>query len=192
MYKNLVVLGTNVSNERSEEISVESDPDMPVARAVRISMSLPLIFSPAYKYKIVFEDGTYVEVQHGKDIFVDGGLQLNNPISVFDKHAALAGRQAKSQPFFSEDFQQNEGKLDTLHISVLPWLSFTSFNHAVHLPNESGIPKLVFGQYDKSSGEMPLSIEVHHALMDGLHLAKFVRLLQSYFDQPELHFKNAL
>jgi chloramphenicol O-acetyltransferase type A len=34
---------------------------------------------------------------------------------------------------------------------------------------------------------MPLSIEVHHALMDGLHVAKFVKQLQGYFNEPELN-----
>ena len=87
----------------------------------------------------------------------------------------------------AKDFNDNEGQLNTLHISVLPWLNFTSFKHATHLPNELGIPKLVFGEYDKNSGMMSLSIEVHHALMDGIHVAKFVKLLQSYFNEPNLN-----
>ena len=114
-------------------------------------------------------------------------LDFETEFEVFDNKAKLATNKAKADCFFSNDFNNNEGMLATLHISVLPWLNFTSFKHATHLPNESGIPKLVFGEYDKSSGLMPLSIEVHHALMDGIHLAKFVKLLQAYFDVPKLH-----
>ena len=114
-------------------------------------------------------------------------IDFENEFSVFDDKAKLAADKAKQAEFFSKDFSDNEGQLNTLHISVLPWLNFTSFKHATHLPNELGIPKLVFGEYDKNSGMMSLSIEVHHALMDGIHVAKFVKLLQSYFNEPNLN-----
>ncbi|KKK47591.1 hypothetical protein LCGC14_3153670, partial [marine sediment metagenome] len=32
------------------------------------------------------------------------------------------------------------------------------------------------------TGKMPLSIDVHHALMDGLHVAKFIEHLQRSID----------
>ena len=111
-------------------------------------------------------------------------IDFENEFSVFNTKAKLAADKAKQAEFFSNDFNDNEGQLNTLHISVLPWLNFTSFKHATHLPNELGIPKLVFGEYDENSGMMPLSVEVHHALMDGVHVAKFVKLLQSYFNEP--------
>ncbi|MBU2971888.1 chloramphenicol acetyltransferase [Pseudoalteromonas sp. C2R02] len=114
-------------------------------------------------------------------------IDYDNNFNQFDSKAKLAADKAKRADFISNDFNNNEGQLNTLHISVLPWLNFTSFKHATHLPNELGIPKLVYGEYDKSSGMMPLSIEVHHALMDGVHVAKFVKLLQSYFDEPNLN-----
>jgi len=122
------------------------------------------------------------------DSFRFSYLIFDEKFSEFDTKAKSAADKAKNNPFFSHDFKNNEGQLNTLHISVLPWLNFTSFKHATHLPNELGIPKLVFGQYDKNTGMMPLSIEVHHALMDGVHLAKFIKLLQSYCEQPELYF----
>ena len=105
----------------------------------------------------------------------------------FDEFAIHAVAKAKTECLFSQDFNNNEGQRNTLYISVLPWINFTSFQHATHLPSETGIPKLVFGQYEKSTGTMPLSIEVHHGLMDGVHVAKFVQLLQDYFNNPHLH-----
>jgi len=114
-------------------------------------------------------------------------IDFDSDFTEFNSKAKLAADKAKADCFFSSDFNNNEGQLNTLHISVLPWLNFTSFKHATHLPNELGIPKLVFGEYDKNSGMMPLSIEVHHALMDGVHVAKFVKLLQTYFNAPQLN-----
>jgi chloramphenicol O-acetyltransferase type A len=75
---------------------------------------------------------------------------------------------------------------DMVHCSVLPWLSFTSFAHARKSGREDSVPKIVFGKYfeDGSRFRMPVSVEVHHALMDGLHVGRYFELLQSYFDRP--------
>ncbi|MAD04684.1 MAG: chloramphenicol acetyltransferase [Pseudoalteromonas sp.] len=96
----------------------------------------------------------------------------------FSKHAIAASKTSKAKPFFSDAFAATEGQPDLIHISVLPWLNFTGFSHAVSEGHGLGIPKFVFGQYDSKTGKMPLSIDVHHALMDGLHVARFVKILQ--------------
>jgi chloramphenicol O-acetyltransferase type A len=31
---------------------------------------------------------------------------------------------------------------------------------------------------------MPLSVQGHHAVMDGLHMARFYEKIQSYLDEP--------
>ncbi len=33
--------------------------------------------------------------------------------------------------------------------------------------------------------KMPLSVQAHHALMDGLHMARYYALIQEGFDQPD-------
>ncbi|KPH63225.1 MULTISPECIES: CatA-like O-acetyltransferase [Pseudoalteromonas] len=96
----------------------------------------------------------------------------------FQTHATHVSTAAKLQPLFSHAFSQTEGQADLIHISVLPWLDFMSFSHAFTQGTNLGIPKLVFGKLNKLTGKMPLSIDVHHALMDGLHVAKFINELQ--------------
>jgi chloramphenicol O-acetyltransferase type A len=96
----------------------------------------------------------------------------------FEQHATRVSQQVKENPLFSEAFEETEGKADLIHVSVLPWLNFSGFSHAFDMGNTLGIPKFVFGQYDKITGLMPLAIDVHHSLLDGLHVAKFVNMLQ--------------
>ncbi|RRS08542.1 chloramphenicol acetyltransferase [Pseudoalteromonas sp. J010] len=86
-------------------------------------------------------------------------------------------------PLLSEQFLSESVSPNCVHVSILPWLSFSSFNHARHSRDDFGIPKFVFGKYNKADGTMPFCIEVHHALMDGLHVAEFVRILQEKIDQ---------
>ncbi|HET9233548.1 MAG TPA: chloramphenicol acetyltransferase [Candidatus Eisenbacteria bacterium] len=71
---------------------------------------------------------------------------------------------------------------DLIHGSVLPWISFTSFAHARKKDPEDSVPKIVFGKVFQD--RMPVSVEVHHALMDGVHVGRFLERLQGYFADP--------
>ncbi len=64
------------------------------------------------------------------------------------------------------------GRADMVYFSVIPWVAFTSFAHASSRHIRRDIPRLVFGKYTKRAAGyvMPLSVEVHHALMDGYHV----------------------
>ncbi len=78
-------------------------------------------------------------------------------------------------------FEDKEEDLAVIHGSVLPWLSFTSIKHARKGDEkDKGIPKFVFGKYfDQADNKlMPLTIDVHHALMDGYHVALFLDRFQ--------------
>ena len=102
----------------------------------------------------------------------------------------LSGQLALERLKKDGNWNEASGRLDLVYCSFLPWLNFTSFKHATSsLMNASGIPKFVFGKYHgpKESLQMPFSIEVHHALMDGLHVGRFVALLQTKMDQLSLN-----
>jgi len=116
------------------------------------------------------------------DTFIFSYFNSKSIFAEFAVHASEVSKKAKSQPLFSDAFEQTEGQADLIHISVLPWLNFSAFSHAFSNGESLGIPKFVFGQFDKSTGTMPLSVDVHHSLMDGLHVAKFINVLQSAFD----------
>jgi chloramphenicol O-acetyltransferase type A len=76
---------------------------------------------------------------------------------------------------------------DLIHCSVLPWLSFTSFSHARRWNPQDSVPKIAFGKYFEDGGRfrMPVSIEVHHALMDGVHVGRYVERLEGYLARPD-------
>ena len=65
--------------------------------------------------------------------------------------------------------------LNLIHYSVVPWVSFRSLKHAQSKELNPSVPKIVFGKFYKENNrlKMPVSVEVHHALMDGFHLGQF-------------------
>jgi chloramphenicol O-acetyltransferase type A len=76
---------------------------------------------------------------------------------------------------------------DLIHHSALPWVSFTAFSHARRRDRDDSVPKVVFGKVTTEQGRalMPLSVEVHHSLMDGLHVGRFFELFAAYCAAPE-------
>ncbi len=76
---------------------------------------------------------------------------------------------------------------DLIHFTALPWISFTSVAHARRFQAEDSTPKIVFGKYERTGDRlmMPVSIEVHHALMDGVHVARYFSLLEKYLVRVE-------
>ena len=93
----LYVIGTNLTTRYAEVFSHERHADMPLATAVRISMSIPLFFA---------------SVLYGsrKDVYVDGGVIRNYPVKLFDrekyidmKNEAYAVRRIK--------YYDNENKI---------------------------------------------------------------------------------
>lgn len=66
--KNLTVVGSNLTTMKTEYFSLENTPNMEIWKAVRISISFPVIFN-----KFDYQD----------NIYVDGGLTDNYPMEYF-------------------------------------------------------------------------------------------------------------
>jgi chloramphenicol O-acetyltransferase len=65
---------------------------------------------------------------------------------------------------------------DLLYVSAIPWLSFTSIQHPARSKHDDSVPRIAWGKVTEPTPgkyQMPLSLQVHHALVDGLHMARF-------------------
>ena len=74
-----------------------------------------------------------------------------------------------------------------IHCTTLPWISFTSFSHARNWRREDSVPKISFGKFETQNGRtlLPFSVEVHHSLMDGLHVGRYIAWIEEKLAQPE-------
>jgi chloramphenicol O-acetyltransferase type A len=63
--------------------------------------------------------------------------------------------------------------------STLPWLRFTAFSNA--MAGGDSIPRIVFGKCVPSADRMvmPVAVEVHHAVVHGLDVARFYEQFQA-------------
>lgn len=83
---------------------------------------------------------------------------------------------------------ENASKKNVVHYSSIPWNTFSGLTHARNFKEEDSAPKITFGkmfqQGDKK--KMNVAIYVHHALADGLHIAKHLEFFQKLMDGKEV------
>lgn len=70
--KSLYVTGTKLSNGSLKVFSLETDPNMSIVDAIRITMSFPFGFEP---------------VLYGGEYYADGGIADNFPMNIFNVHS---------------------------------------------------------------------------------------------------------
>lgn len=95
----------------------------------------------------------------------------------FQNHAAGEMRRAK-QPHPLEI--PHPGEDDLIYHSSLPWMRFTAFTNALNGGSDS-VPRIVFGKCTEHSGRwlLPVAVEVHHALVDGLDVARYLERFET-------------
>ncbi|MFD0932769.1 CatA-like O-acetyltransferase [Psychroflexus salinarum] len=80
---------------------------------------------------------------------------------------------------------ENDMKKDLIRHSTFPWNSFTGLLHPTNHDKQESVPKITFGKFAIRDGKkyLPISIEAHHGLVDGLHFAKYLEKFQKLLDQ---------
>ena len=119
------------------------------------------------------------------DLFGFCAVEYKADFKVFAERTASMITCVKEDPSLSFD----PGEDDQLYMTAIPWVSFISFNHPMHLhPTADSVPRFAWGKFfqDGDILKMPLDVQGHHGLMDGIHVGRYFVQLQEYLDQPEL------
>ena len=170
----------------------------------RVSISLALHYVALraaneiepFKYRL--KDGKVIvhEIVHGGTIVLQPNESFN--FAYFDYQQDFHQFITAAQQSVDEAGRDNkplnpDPSENRLHFTVLPWVSFTSFAHARNLGREESIPKIAFGKFFEENGRtlLPFSVEVHHALMDGLHVGRYVTRVQEIIDTAQTTLKSA-
>jgi len=80
-----------------------------------------------------------------------------------------------------------EDQDDFLFLTGLPWISFTGVMHASPTQKPDSVPRIAWGKY-RQVGErimLPLNVQVHHALVDGIHVARFYAKVEEILSHAE-------
>jgi chloramphenicol O-acetyltransferase type A len=103
--------------------------------------------------------------------------------------AAFAAKTAEKIAYVKENpLVRQMPQDDVLYMTAIPWVSFTGFLHPMRLQPEDSIPRFAWGKFFEEGDllKMPLGVQGHHALLDGIHAGKFYTEIQSYLHQPDI------
>lgn len=102
----------------------------------------------------------------------------------FARFAAEGKREMERARLSTTLGDEREADDATLHATVLPWVRFTSFTNAMR--REDSVPKLTFGRRYAEGGAwyVPVCVEVHHALVDGIDVGEFFERFQDVLARP--------
>lgn len=86
---------------------------------------------------------------------------------------------------------ENEDRDDLLYMTSIPWFTFTSVTHPIHMNPVDSFPRISWGKYFENNEKLmlPISVQAHHGLVDGIHVGKYFNLLQEILNTPENHLK---
>jgi chloramphenicol O-acetyltransferase type A len=135
-----------------------------------------------FRYRIVGEDVyLYDRVDAGSTIgrsdgtFGFGRMPYRETLEEF-----LAGANEEVERVRRSTGLGRPNEVNLIRHSALPWIDFTSLSHARRFSVVDSSPLISFGKMTEAGGRrsMPVSIHVHHALVDGLHVGQWVEAFQ--------------
>ena len=141
---------------------------------------------PEFRYRINENDvfdyhriNAGVTILKDDNTFIYGSINYKPDLHEFVVQAKeMVAEQKQSKGFLPHD------RKDLSFVSAIPWVSFTGFVHARKSSKNDSVPRFVIGKFfkEKDKLQLPVSVEVHHALADGFHIGQFFEKLQIEFN----------
>jgi chloramphenicol O-acetyltransferase type A len=118
------------------------------------------------------------------DLFCFCVLEFDDDFTEFCARTIKRMDDVRRQPSLHNDPERD----NLLYMTAIPWVSFTSITHPLDLANLDSVPRIAWGRFFKDGDtlKMPLSVQAHHALVDGVHVGRFFEKMQDFLNQPYL------
>jgi chloramphenicol O-acetyltransferase type A len=138
-----------------------------------------IIDGELYEFKIV-DPGYTVLLDDETFSFCDS--KFFEDFETYYEYAIARIEEVKNRPD-----QNNAEKNHMFFITSIPWFSFTSFIHPYDKLYGS-IPIITIGKYFEhgDSWLIPIAMQVHHGVVDGLHVGKYYNCLEELCKNPEV------
>jgi chloramphenicol O-acetyltransferase type A len=144
---------------------------------------------PEFRYRIRAGKVVEHEIVHPSGtILTDEDLFTFCTFDYIENFSEFAARAAEQIAYVKEHLtlEDEPGQDDLLFMTAIPWVSFTSFMHPLHLDPADSVPRFAWGKFFEEGKflKMPLSVQGHHALMDGVHMGRFYAEVEDYLHHP--------
>jgi len=168
----------------------------PAVKAGGHSISVAIVYAiarvanamPAFRYRIRGDQVIEHPVVHpsttvltNDDLFSFCTVQYSGNFDTFAERAAEQIANVQADIVLEDEPRQD----DLLFMTAIPWVSFTGFMHPIPLNPPDSVPRFAWGKFftEGDRMKMPLSVQVHHALLDGVHVGRFYERMQAFLDE---------
>lgn len=143
-----------------------------------------------FKYRIdndnnvVICDKVHAATTIGRDdeTFAFSFVEFDEDFRIFTQRLKTAIKEVQKSSGLG--LSESAQRMDAIHYSSTPWLNFTGLTHARNYKTKDSNPLIVFGKAFTNDNikKMSVSVNVHHGLMDAIHVAKYFELFQEFMD----------
>lgn len=130
--------------------------------------------------KLIQYDTIHVSPTIGREdgTFGFGFFEYHADIDIFIRNAEKEIERVKKGCGLS--VTENTWRPDVIRYSALPWFAFSEMKHAGSIRTGDSVPRISTGKLTQENGRynLPLSITVHHGLMDGRDVAEFLQNIE--------------
>ena len=145
---------------------------------------------PEFRYRIRGREVVEHEIVHPSITILTGDDLFSFCTFVYTQDfSSFAARATEQIAYVKEHhtIEDEPGRDDYLFMTAIPWISFTSLVHPVQLSPADSVPRIAWGRYfGQGEGlQMPLNLQAHHALIDGIHAGRFYEKVQYYLRDPD-------
>mgnify|MGYP004502315145 CR=1 FL=1 len=122
---------------------------------------------------------SFTDLEKGQTLFKIITASMTDDLENFI--TAVKEKSKQQKEYFN--FEQ-EGRDDLIYFSCLPWVSYTSLSPNKTLNKTDSIPRFIWGKYFESDNKLllPFTLGANHCLLDGWHVAQYLKKLQEQLD----------
>lgn len=109
------------------------------------------------------------------------GCSFIEYVDDFSEFAAAASSSIDKTIASSGMCLEQDYRADQIYYSSIPWQHFSGLTFAKSFKTEDSVPRITFGKMRPENDKLilPIAIQVHHGLADGLHVARFLEHFQN-------------
>ena len=122
---------------------------------------------------------SFTDLEKGQTLFKIITASMTDDLENFI--TAVKEKSKQQKEYFN--FEQ-EDRDDLIYFSCLPWVSYTSLSPNKTLNKTDSIPRFIWGKYFESDNKLllPFTLGANHCLLDGWHVAQYLKKLQEQLD----------
>lgn len=127
-----------------------------------------------------YSNPCYTVFHEKAESFTDVWTEYDSDFNIFIKNYNKDMMKYQNDPSNSKPLKNN----NIFNVSCIPWTSFTGFNLNLQKGYNYFLPIFTIGKYHPEGNKtfLPFAMQVHHAVCDGFHVARFTNELQEWID----------